>query len=122
MKEMTKEILTIEFRYHVIPKSEYASDCESKKVTIGVYETLDDAIKEGNNVLKELSSRFKFRESFGTHNGVFGSATRLVCDCLNGYPQVFCKITNLSFEDVEDVMKTAFDSEKKYKKWKRQRN
>lgn len=115
---MNKELLTIEFRYHVIPKSEYDPDFESKEVTIGVYETLNDAVKEGNNILKELSSRFKFYESFGTHNGVFGSATRLVCDCFNGYPQVFCKITKLSFEDVKDVMKVAFDSEKKYQNWR----
>jgi len=114
---MNKELLTIEFRYHVIPKSEYASDFESKEVTIGVYDTLEDAVKEGNNVLKELSSRFKFRESFGTHNGVFGSATRLVCDCFNGYPQVFCKITQLKYDDMCKVMNEAFDSEDKYRKW-----
>lgn len=114
---MDKELLTVEFRYHVIPKSEYASDFESKEVTIGVYETLDDAIKEGNNVLKELSSRFKFRESFGTHNGVFGSPTRLVCDCFNGYPQVFCKITQLKYDDINKVVDVAFDNEEKYRKW-----
>ena len=114
---MNKELLTIEFRYHVIPKSEYASDFESKEVTIGVYDTLEDAVKEGNNVLKELSSRFKFRESFGTHNGLFGSAQRLVCDCFNGYPQVFCKITQLKYDDICEVMNEAFDSDNKYRKW-----
>lgn len=112
-----KELLTVEFRYHVIPKSEYASDFISKTVTIGVYDTLDDAVKEGNIVLEKLSSRFKFFESFDTHNGVFGSATRLVCDCFNGYPQVFCNITQLKYDDICKVMNEAFDSEDKYRKW-----
>ena len=115
-----KELLTIEFRYHAIPKSEYASESESKKITIGVYDTLEDAVKEGNNVLKELSSRFKFRESFGTHNGVFGSATRLVCDYFNGYPQVFCKITQLKYDDIDEVLSEVFKCEMEYKKWDKQ--
>lgn len=114
--EKIKELLTIEFRYHAIPTSEYASESESKKITIGVYDTLEDAIKEGNNVLKELSSRFKFCESFGTHNGVFGSATRLVCN-FNGYPQVFCKITQLKYDDIDEVLSEVFNSEMEYKKW-----
>jgi hypothetical protein len=114
---MNKELLTIEFCYHVIPKSECAFDLETKKVTIGVYDTLEDAVKEGNNVLKELSSRFKFRKSFGTHNGVSGSATRLVCDRFNGYPQVFCEITQLKYDDICKVMNEVFDSEDKYRKW-----
>lgn len=114
---MNKELLTIEFRYHVIPKSDYTSGFESKKITVGVYNTLEDAVKEGNKVLKELSSRFKFYESFGTHNGVFGSATRLVSDCFRGYPQVFCKITQLKYDDIRKVMNDVIDSEDKYKFW-----
>jgi len=115
---MNKELLTIEFGYHVIPMSEFASDYVSKVVTVGVYDTFEDAIKEGNNVLKELSSRFKFRETFGTHNGVFGSATRLVCDCFHGYPHVYCKITQLKYDDINKVMSEAFDSEENYADWR----
>lgn len=114
---MNKELLTIEFCYRTIPKSDYDSGRESKVVTIGVYDTLEDAIKEGNNVLKELSSKFKFCESFGTHNGAFGSATRLVSDCFRGYPQVFCKITQLKYDDIRKVMNDVIDSEDKYKFW-----
>jgi len=113
---MEKELLTIEFRYHVIPQSEYSHDSESKTITIGVYDTFDEAVKEGNKVLKQLSSMFKhLHDKFGYKNGAFGTATRLVADCCNGYPQVFCQITKLNFEGVEDVMNAVFDSEKRYK-------
>jgi hypothetical protein len=114
---MEKELLTIEFRYHVIPKSEYSSDYDAKTITIGVYDTFEEAIKEGNNIIKQLSSRFKhLRGEFGTKNGPFGSSTRLVADCFSGYPHVFCKITKLKFEDVEDVMNEAFAKETEYRK------
>ena len=115
---MKKELLTIEFRYHVIPKSEYSTDYESKTITIGVYDTFEEAAKEGNNILKQLSSSFKhLRGKFGANNGVFGTETRLVSDCFNGYPQVFCKITKLNFEDGEDVMNVAFVRETEYRQW-----
>lgn len=115
---MTKELLTIEFRYHVVPKSEYSCDDESKTITIGVYDTLEEAVKEGNKILKELSSKFNFRETFGTNNGVFGSATRLVCDCFRKRPEVFCKITQLKYDDISKVMDEVFESEEKYRKWR----
>ena len=115
---MTKELLTIEFRYHEVPKSEYSCEYVSKTITIGVYDTLEEAIKEGNKVLNQLSSKFNFgRETFGTHNGVFGSATRLVCD-FHAKPEVFCEITQLKYDDISKVMNEVFDSEDNYRKWR----
>jgi len=116
---MTKELLTIEFRYHEVPKSECSCEHVSKTITIGVYDTLEDAVKEGNKVLNKLSSKFNFSDSFGTNNGVWGSANRLVCDCFRGYPQVFCKITQLKYDDdISKVMNEVFESEEEYRKWK----
>ena len=115
---MNKELLTVELRYHSVPKSEYSSGYESKTITIGVYDSLEEAVKEGNKVLDKLSSKFKFRDLFGTNNGVFGSATRLVCDFCHGYPEVFCKIEQLKYDDICKVINEVFDSEDKYKKWK----
>ena len=115
---MTKELLTIEFRYHEVPKSEYSCEYVSKTITIGVYDTLEEAVKEGNKVLNKLSSKFKFREAFGTNNGVFGSANRLVCDCFRKCPEVFCKIEQLKYDDISKVMDEVFDSEEKYRKWR----
>ena len=114
---MTKELLTIEFRYHEVPKSEYSCEYVSKTITIGVYDTLEDAVKEGNKVLDKLSSKFKFRESFDINNGVFGSANRHVCD-FRGYPEVFCQIKQLKYDDISKVMDEVFDSEEKYRKWR----
>lgn len=114
---MTKELLTIEFRYHEVPKSEYSCEYVSKTITIGVYDTLEDAVKEGNKVLKEWSSKFKIRDTFGVHNGVFGSANRLVCD-YHANPEVFCEIKQLKYDDISKVMNEVFESEEKYRKWR----
>jgi len=115
---MTKELLTIRFRYHEVPKNLNACEYAEKTITIGVYDTLEEAVKEGNNVLKQLSSKFKFSEAFGIHNGVFGCDTRLVCDCFRGCPEVFCKITQLKCDDICKVMDEVFESEEKYRKWR----
>ena len=45
---MTKELLTIEFRYRDKPKSDSDSEHRSKTITIGVFDTLEEAIVEGN--------------------------------------------------------------------------
>lgn len=110
--------MTIEFRYHEVPKSEYSCEYVSKTITIGVYDTLEEAVKEGNKVLNKLSSKFKFRDSFGLHNSLFDTATRLVCDYTTCDVEVFCEIEQLKYEDdISKVMDEVFDSEEKYRKW-----
>lgn len=115
---MAKELLTIEFRYHEVPKSEYSCEYVSKTITIGVYDTLEEAVKEGNKVLNELSSKFKFSETFGLHNSLWGTATRLVCDYSHCDVEVFCEIEQLKYDDIRKVMDEVFESEEKYRKWR----
>lgn len=119
---MDKFLLTIEFRYHVVPK--YDSDLYDKSdvVTIGVYDSFDEAIDNGNEVLKMLSDNFKFYGSkFGKNNGPFGSPTMLVCSAFK-YPEVFCKITKLKYFDIKQTMNNALNSEKEYREWENDLN
>lgn len=108
---MEKYLLTIEFRYTIMPKDEdSSSDSKTKTITIGVYDDKDTAIKQGNNTLEVLESRYKIhtypdgreavKERFGKNNGCFGYAKNLVTNMayLKTPFQFFAKITTLKHE------------------------
>lgn len=111
----TKELLTVEFRYHDIPKTEFDDGYRERTITIGIYDTLEEAIENGNKTLSELSKHFKFTDSFGLHNGCFANPNRLVTDFYsNKGVQVFVKIEQLKFEDITDVAHDVLNSQKRY--------
>ena len=117
----TKELLTIEFRYMDKPKSEYFSGHETKRITIGIYDTLEEAIEEGNKVINTLSKTFEVRhdDKFKLKY-LFGYPDRLVTNTC--YPtnkiQYFAKITKLSFDNLEDTINEAFKAGERYKEFK----
>lgn len=114
---MSKELLRIEFRYSNIPDS-IGSTYRNKFITIGIYDTLEEAVKIGNKLLTEvLSKYFQVRKNdrFSV-NGFLGSPERLVSNCC--YPTkgvtYFAKITKLDFDNLEDTINNIFDSADKY--------
>lgn len=114
---MTKELLTVEFRYHEVPKTELFPDCASKTITIGIYDTISEAVKAGNEVLIKLSEKFNFTDKFST-NGFFGIPHKLVVDWSTHKVHVYCKIETLYFDDLQKVMNDVFKSEEKYQLYK----
>ncbi len=103
---MDKELLTIEFRY-----TDKEGEYHSKTITIGIYDTLEVAIEEGNKVLDVLSKTFEVRsDDKFMKNHLFGTPKRLVTNC--SYPtkgiQYFAKITKLNHENVSDAIKDIF--------------
>ncbi len=107
---MTKELLTIEFRYHDKPKNGFG-EFPSKTITIGVFDTLADAIKEGNLTIDILSKTFEVRQDdVFTEKGLFGRAKKLVTNAC--YPtkgiQYFAKITTLRFDSLESTITECF--------------
>lgn len=108
---MEKELLTVEFRYY-----DEIKDRRSKTITIGIYDTLEEVIKEGNKVLKYLSCYFqvKSQDKFEII-GLFGDPKRLVTNCC--YPtnniQYFAKITKLKFENLQEVINNIFSLSEK---------
>jgi hypothetical protein len=115
---MNKELLRIEFRYTDAPKGEHDCGYRTKKITIGIYDSLEEAVKEGNKVLEDLSKRFEVRydDKFGVNSGCFGTAKRLVTNCC--YPtkgvQYFAQITKLSFDDVKEMVDETFEARIRY--------
>lgn len=115
---MTKQLITIEFRYREIPKSDLMSEHVNKTITIGIYDTIEEAVKEGNNALNKLAKKYKFRKRFSTH-GFMGHPDRLVVD---GSWTVFAKIDELKFDDLEATVKEVEESNKKFIKWEKEHN
>ncbi len=108
---MEKQLLTVEFRYE--RKSE---DWHFETITIGIYDTIEEAVKEGNKILEHLSYYFKVKpdDKFEV-NGLFGNPTTLVTNCL--YPtnhiEYFAKITKLKFENLQEVINNIFNLSEK---------
>jgi len=124
---MTKELLTIEFRYNDIPKGEYDSGHRSKEITIGIFDTLEEAIVEGNKAMEVFEKHFKLntswnkKERFSKNGGCFGYPNRLITPL--GYLQTpfdfYAKITKLTYGDVEQTIAEVLEGVKKYKRCKR---
>lgn len=118
---MTKELVTIEFRYTDKPNRDHDCGYKSKTITIGIFDTLAEAINEGNKVLSVLSKTFEVRsrDKF-MFNHLFGSPKRLVtnvCYPTNGI-QYFAKITSLKFDDLSETINETFEAFKRYKEHK----
>jgi hypothetical protein len=128
---MKKELVTIEFRYNKKPKGEWDTEYPSKMVTIGVFDTLEEAIIEGNKALEKLENRFKLhvfpslkvasKERFSKNGGCFGSAKKLITDMayLRTPFSFFAKIETLHFFDVEETINEVLQNVEEYKEYKK---
>lgn len=127
---MTKELVTIEFRYHDKSKGEHGIDYKTKTITIGVFDTLEEAIVEGNKALEVFEKHFKLhvfpnkgeakKERFSKNGGCFGTANRLITDL--AYLQTpfnfFAKIQQLKYGDVDETIMEVLEATKRYKEYK----
>jgi hypothetical protein len=123
---MTKELLTIEFRYHDIPKGEWDSEYKSKTITLGVFDTLEEAIVEGNKALEVFEKHFKLNTAwnrkarFSKNGGCFGEPQRLITAL--AYLQTpfdfYAKIEKLNYGDVEQTIVEVLEANNRYKEHK----
>lgn len=124
MAQNNKELLTIEFRYHDKPDDAGFGEYPTKTITIGVFDTLEEAVSEGNKALKVLSENFQVRadDRFKVH-GLFGCPHRLVTNCC--YPtkgvQYFATITPLKFDDLSETIVETFKAFERYKQYKKEK-
>lgn len=122
---MEKYLVTIEFRYNDAPKyngehPEYIS----KTITLGVFDTRDEANLSGNKALEIFEKHFKLnpnynykKERFSNNGGCFGNPNDLITDL--GYLQTpfsfFAKITPLKYNDVEQTIIDVIEATNMYK-------
>lgn len=118
---MEKFLLQVELRYCNIPKSEYSSEHNFEYTTIGIYDTLSEACKEGNKLLKETIAKHGLKvayDKFGEHNGCFGSPNLLVTNCCSSDKiKYFAQITRLRFFDLDERIEKACSEQDKYNEW-----
>jgi len=127
---MEKYLVDIEFRYHDVPKNEHFSGYESKTVTIGVYDTLEEANQEGNKMLEILESKFELhkfpaghyaaRERFSKNGGCFGSRKDLVTNLayLKTPFEFYAHVKRLKYLDLEETINDIVEAGKRYRKFK----
>lgn len=128
---MTKELVTIEFRYHDKPKNEAFSGHESKTITIGLFDTLDEAIVEGNKAIEALEKRFKLhvfpdnrearKERFSKTGGCFGLPHRLITNLayLKTPFGFYAKIEKYTYGDIDQIINEVLEAEERYKEYKK---
>ena len=116
---MEKFLVTIEFRYNDEP-NRFGSTSKDKVVTVGVYDTFDEAAKQGNSVLETLEGKFPLhvfpgghkaaRERFSANGGSFGSKKALVTNLaylktpFDFYAQIVTLHHTPVSEAIDDVM------------------
>ena len=128
---MEKFLLTIEFRYKEIPKSDIYSEYKSKKITIGVFDDFDTACVEGNKLMVNLESKFPLhvfpngrgvakKERFSKNGGCFGSKNSLITNSayLKTPFEFYAKIDTLKMDNIEETIEGVVDSIKKYREYK----
>ena len=124
---MTKELLTIEFRYKDVPKGEYDSEHKSKTITIGVFDTFEEAIVEGNKAMEVFEDYFKLnphyntKERFSKNGGCFGYPKRIITALgyLHTPFEFYAKIEELKYDDVDKTIIEVLKSVDRYKEHKR---
>lgn len=117
MDKVTKRLVTIEFRYYDRPINEDFSGYNSYTITVGVYDTLDEAIEHGNKAIEILSQYFKFRsEERFRKNYLFGSPKTLVTNSTK-YISYFAKITPLYYDNLLDTIQKVFEARDRYEQY-----
>lgn len=120
---MQKELLEIEFRYNDRPiGSRPATSC-SKTIAIGIFDTLEEAVKAGNETLEVLSEHFQVRadDRFKVR-GLFGTPDRLVTNCCYTTKGIayFARITPLKFNDLSETIAETFKAYDRYRQYRRE--
>lgn len=127
---MNKYLVTIEFRYVGKPRFEDGSTSFNREITIGVYDTFDQAANNGNNLLKKLENKFDLhvfpdgrkakKERFSKNGGAFGGKRDLISNSayLKTPFTFYVKITTLKYGLINLEIDNVIDSVKEYKTYK----
>lgn len=129
---MEKYLVKIEFRYSDAPETEDGSTSKNKMVTIGVYDTFEDACLNGNNMLEILESKFELhqfpdgrkasKKRFSKNGGCFGSKNTLVTNLayLKTPFEFYAKIETLKYNSIDDAIEDVVSSSKRYRNYEKE--
>ena len=125
---MEKYLVNIEFRYSDSPETEDHYTGRRETVTIGVYDTFDEACESGNNLLEKLESKFGIKqypngtkvrkERFSKNGNPFGGKNTLVTGLHVKTPFLFfARIETLKFDDVDKSIDDVMASLERYRNY-----
>lgn len=109
---------------------ECGNTSRNEVVTIGVYDTFEDACKHGNDLLEFLESKFELhqfpngstasKERFSKNGGCFGSKKTLVTDLayLQTPFEFYAKIETLKYNPIDEVIEDVISASKRYRNYK----
>ena len=131
---MEKYLVKIEFRYSDVPKTEDEYTWKNKKITIGVYDTFDEACKNGNNLLETLESKFELhqfpdgskasKKRFSKNGGYLGGKNTLVTNLaylktpFETPFEFYAKIETLKYIPIDEAIEDVVSSSKRYRSYK----
>ena len=127
---MEKYLVTIEFRYSDAPNFDTNFSSKNKTITIGVYDSFDEACINGNNLLETLESKFKIhtfpngseakKDRFSKNGGWFGSKNTLVTNLayLKTPFEFYAKIETLKYDSIDESINDVLNSVKRYRIYK----
>lgn len=128
--KMEKYLVKIEFRYSDAPETEYGSTSKNKMVTIGVYDTFEDACRNGNNLLETLESKFELhkfpdgrkapKERFSKNGGCFGGKKTLVTNLayLKTPFEFYANIETLEYSPIDEIIEDVVSASERYIRYK----
>lgn len=128
-RTMEKYLVRIEFRYSEAPETEDGSTFKNKMVTIGIYDTFEDACQNGNNLLEVLESKFELHQfpdgrrvskKRFSEDGCFGSKHTLVTHLayLKTPFEFYAKIETLKYNPIDEVIDNIVGASKRYRNYK----
>jgi len=126
---MKKYLLNIEFRYSKVPEKEFLHSSTSDTITIGVYDSFNEACERGNKTLELLERKFPLhvfpngtvapRQRLSENGGAYGSRKWLISNL--GYIKTpftfYIKITTLTYDDIDYKVDQIVRDTKEYMKW-----
>lgn len=123
---MKKYLVTIRFTYNDAPKNDFLSGITKKTIAIGVYDTQNEAITNGNKALEvfekyfPLNSHYNVKERFSKNGGPFGEPVYLITDMawITTPFSLSAEITLLDYQDVEETINNVLEAQNRYKEYK----
>lgn len=118
----TKHFVSVEFRYNDTPSYLDGSQFTTKTIGVGIFDTIDEAVKKGNDAIKVLAKHFEVRHEDQFYmKGIFGIPDTLVTNCC--YPtrgiQYFAKIEKIEFDCLEETIKECFKAADRLMAWRK---
>lgn len=119
---MRKELLMVEFSYDDVDERRNERVYIIKKFFAGIYDSLDEAITKGNEIIKMISKYFEVRpDDFLTKNYAYGLDRRLATNCCYKKPEGITysvAIEPVESGDIEKELCDILKTRPKYFAWK----